>query len=94
MVVANLAESSFAQGEDYVAKPVLIEKGTAFPRRKREMGAAVLLGDIFSEALSESAGNAFIVFKAFAVNINFPAGAAAVPAVAGDTAETFVLVRR
>jgi hypothetical protein len=83
VVGAYSAELVLAKLGIDIAKPLLIEKGTALVLGQYETAVA----DVISQSFAEFAADAFVVKSGIAVNIYFPALTAAIAAIPCYTAE-------
>ena len=91
MVIADLTQKPFAALQNQVAKVALVEERTALPLPQHKMGR-IICRNMIPQPLSQGTGHGFITGKAFLVNINFPADAAAVLTGTGDAPKGGVIV--
>jgi hypothetical protein len=92
MIGTDVAQAVFTQAQNHVAQTVLIQKGAAFVLGQTEKGNTVFFFHAVSDARSHIARQMFVSGKAVVININFPADAAAVAAVALDAGKIGIII--
>jgi hypothetical protein len=75
MVIADLAQHSLATGKNEIAQIVTVEKGTALPFPKDEMGR-VVVGNGLPQTVAQRSGYFLIPLQALRIHIDLPANTA------------------